>query len=95
MQLIWSPSGQLEKRGEPGGAARGAHALLLHRHLLLRRIQVRYFPGLKHIICTDCKSDLCGLTMSPQVQEAAGKLHPGAEGLLRDAHLIRAPGESR
>jgi hypothetical protein len=31
MQLIWSPSGQLEKRGEPGGAARGAHALLLHR----------------------------------------------------------------
>ena len=28
------------------------------------------------------------------MQEAAGKLHPGAEGLLRGAH-VRAPGEAR
>jgi hypothetical protein len=69
LPVNWPPSGRLEKRGKPGGAARGAHALLLNRPLLLRRIQVSYLPELANLICTACKSDLCGRKMSPQVQE--------------------------
>jgi hypothetical protein len=36
-------------------------------------IAISYNGYRSDIICTDCKSDLGGLTMSPQVQEAAGK----------------------
>ena len=95
LPVNWSPSGRLEKRGKPGGAARGAHALLLHRPLLLRRIQVRYLPEHTNLICTACKSDLCGRKMSPQVQQAAGKLHPSAEDyfVAHTYELLEKPGK--